>query len=97
VWLVKRQKRKLDSISPPLFMSGGGFYFNLRIRATGCAWAAWRMEICLCRVGSLEMTARLMSLCGAAFMKEGGMQGRGLLEEAKGRMEGKPSRRRWRE
>jgi hypothetical protein len=55
------------------------------------------MEICLCRVGSLEMTARLMSLCGAAFMKEGGMQGRGLLEEAKGRMEGKPSRRRWRE
>ncbi len=67
--MVKRQKRKPDSILPPLFMSGGGFCFDLRIRAAECAWAAWRMEICLCRVGSLAMTARLMSLCGAAFME----------------------------
>jgi hypothetical protein len=50
-------------------MSGGGFYFDLRIQAAGCAWAAWRMEISLCRVGSLEMTALLMSLSSATFME----------------------------
>ncbi len=26
-----------------LFMSGGGFYFDLRIKEAGYAWAAWRM------------------------------------------------------
>jgi hypothetical protein len=50
-------------------MSGGGFYFDLRIQTAGYAWAAWRMEICLCRVRSLEMTVLLMSLSGAAFME----------------------------
>jgi hypothetical protein len=50
-------------------MSGGGFYFNLRIQTIGYAWAAWMMEICLCRVRSLEMTVLLMNLSGAAFME----------------------------
>jgi hypothetical protein len=50
-------------------MSGGGFYFDLRIQTAEYAWAAWRMEICLCKVRSLEMTTLLMNLSGAAFME----------------------------
>jgi len=26
-----------------MFMSGGGFYFDLRTKEAGYAWAAWRM------------------------------------------------------
>jgi hypothetical protein len=51
-------------------MSGGGFYFDLRIQTARYAWAAWRMEICLCTVRSLELTTLLMSLSDAAFMEE---------------------------
>jgi hypothetical protein len=47
------------------------------------------MEICLCRIRSLEMTALLMNLSGAAFMEgrrnarkvtSGGSQGRKEVE-----------------
>jgi hypothetical protein len=47
---VKNQEWKSGLISPPLLMSGGGFYLDLRIRKDGYAWAAWRMVICLCRM-----------------------------------------------
>jgi hypothetical protein len=47
---VKNQERKSGLISPPLLMSGGGFYLDLRIRKDGYAWTAWRMVVCLCRI-----------------------------------------------
>ncbi len=47
---VKNQERKSGLISPPLLMSGGGFYLDLKIRKDGYAWAAWRMVVCLCRM-----------------------------------------------
>jgi hypothetical protein len=50
-------------------MSGGGFYFDLGIQTAGYAWTAWKVEICLCRVRSLETTALLMSFSGTAFME----------------------------
>ncbi len=47
---VKNQERKSGLISPPLLMSGGIFYLDLRIMKDGYAWATWRMVVCLCRM-----------------------------------------------
>jgi len=39
-----------------------GFYFDLKIHTTGCAWVAWSLGICLLGGRSLEMTALLIKM-----------------------------------